>query len=362
MKKYILKTLITVLFLGFSCSIATAQEQDKERIVLLKERCEIPVNYLYRMPIKEYSPKMVEHVAGKNRYVIRYKSDNESVVRSNGNTFIAKSVGTAQVTMNAYKAVPGTTDQADLNSPLGKATFTVEVKQDTPFVMAPIDIPWGHSREAATAILEQHGLKHFTSTYWDMHPNVPEESRVGLEAYLSDNLDFPVSLLMFNSKNQLYRKTLIASSWERVKIPKICAVWKWLKEHGFEDKGIDTNTNMWKMYQASTKTNVTVGYLAFQSTLYMYVDFLYEDAIVDSVEKIAGNPDITPEISQRGRDLTLRHPHNSEGSVVVYNTTGERVGEEKLVNGECELKNLPSGLLFITASGAKTVKVMIPHL
>lgn len=360
MKKYLLKTLMAVLAIGSFCFVATAQEADAERIVPLFEQCEIPVNHLYRMPIKEYSPKMIEHVSGKNRYVIRYQSDNGDVVRANGNSFIAKSTGTAQLTMTAYKAVPGTTDQADFNSPLGKTTFSVEVKEEVPFVMAPIDVAWGESRETAAASLAQKGVKAFTSTYWDMHPNVPVESRAGIEAFLNQNLDFPISLLTFNSKNQLYRKTLIASSWERVKMPKISAVWKWLKENGFEDRGIDPDSKNWTMYHAATQTITTVGYIAFQSTLYMYVDFLYNNE--DSVEKIADNKAVEPEVTQNGHDLTIRHPRSGEGTVVVYNTMGKRVAEQKLVNGECKLGNLPSGLLLVAVPGAQPVKVVVPNL
>lgn len=360
MKKHVLKTLMMALFVSYLSCIAMAQEQNTERIIPLVEHCVIPVGSLYRMPIKEYSSKMVDHVSGKKRYVIRYESDNASVVKANGNTFVAKSVGTAQLTMTAYKAVPGTNDQADLTAPIGKATFTVEVKQEVPLVMPPIDLPWGSSRELITPLLTEKGSKLFTSTYWDMHPNVSEEYRVGIEAFLNQNMDFPVTLLTFNSRNQLYRKTLIASSWERLKVPKVSAVWKWLKEQGFEDRGINVGSNMWEMYHTPTQTLATVGYLAFQSTLYMYVDFLYDNKEINAVETIETHQNIELELSQKGHDVTIVHPQREKGEVLVFNSFGERVVERQLVNGKCELPNLPSGLLFVVVTGAKPVKVFIP--
>lgn len=132
----------------------------------------------------------------------------------------------------------GSLNAFDENNVLDEVSFHVKVADfvDTP--IPPVNISWGTGKSEAMATEESAGHKLFTESYWKMHPSVSEEAQKGIEVFLTDNFEFPLSMLYFNSQEELIESDLIVASWERVKTPVISPVCKLLKEKASRTWGL----------------------------------------------------------------------------------------------------------------------------
>lgn len=326
-------------------------------ITPLVEKCELPANALYRMFMKDYNDQIANFVAEKRRYVIRYTSSDPEIVLPWGNAFKTLKPGMTTVTMQVSQPIQGTADKFDPNAVMGECSFEVEVKDEVSLVMPPIDTPWGTSSEEAARLLIQKGATNFTESYWEMHPNVLEEYRTGVMVMLNSNVDFPISLLAVNSQDLLYRLTIVVSSWERVKMPKISAVYKWLLTQGFEEKGINPETNAWELYNPATKTLSTTGILFIQNAAYAYVDFLADN--ITGLDEIAGENRLEARVFQNGDRLEIRCDYQGTRPIEVYDAVGNKVAEQPLEHGVCLFQNLPAGLLLVRVPHVRPFKVLM---
>ena len=267
-----------------------------DNCVLVADDVTVPQYAYYRMFIKKYSGKLADYVAAKKRIVVKYESDNEDVVASWGNSFKTVAAGEANVKMRVAGSEAGSLNAFDENNVLDEVSFHVKVADfvDTP--IPPVNISWGTGKSEAMATEESAGHQLFTESYWKMHPSVSEEAQKGIEVFLTDNFEFPLSMLYFNSQEELIASDLIVASWERVKTPVISPVCKLLKEKGFKDMGLDPETGQWLMYNQDKQTMATCGLVIVQNQSYYYLSLYYEPQVPDHIDNIGMEKDF-PKIS-----------------------------------------------------------------
>lgn len=267
-----------------------------DNCVLMAGDVTVPQYAYYRMFIKKYNGKLADYVAAKKRFVVKYESDNEDVVASWGNSFKTVAAGEANVKMRIAGSEDGSLNAFDENNVLDEVSFHVNVADVVDMQIPPVNISWGAGKSEAMATEESAGHQLFTESYWKMHPSVGEEAREGVEVFLTDNFEFPLSMLYFNSQEELIASDLIVSSWERVKTPVISSVCKLLKEKGFKDMGLDPETGQWLMYNQDNQTMATCGLVFVQNQSYYYLSLYYEPQVPDHIDNIAMGKDF-PKIS-----------------------------------------------------------------
>ena len=267
-----------------------------DNCVLMAGDVTVPQYAYYRMFIKKYNGKLADYVAAKKRFVVKYESDNEDVVASWGNSFKTVAAGEANVKMRIAGSEDGSLNAFDENNVLDEVSFHVNVADVVDMQIPPVNISWGAGKAEAMATEESAGHQLFTESYWKMHPSVSEDAREGVEVFLTDNFEFPLSMLYFNSQKELIASDLIVSSWERVKTPVISPVCKLLKEKGFKDMGLDPETGQWQMYNNDNQTMATCGLVFVQNQSYYYLSLYYEPQVPDHIDNIGMGKDF-PKIS-----------------------------------------------------------------
>lgn len=267
-----------------------------DNCVLMADDVTVPQYAYYRMFIKKYNGKLADYVAAKKRFVVKYESDNEDVVASWGNSFKTVAAGEANVKMRIAGSEDGSLNAFDENNVLDEVSFHVNVADVVDMQIPPVNISWGAGKSEAMATEESAGHQLFTESYWKMHPSVGEDARKGVEVFLTDNFEFPLSMLYFNSQKELIASDLIVSSWERVKTPVISPVCKLLKEKGFKDMGLDPETGQWQMYNQDNQTMATCGLVFVQNQSYYYLSLYYEPQVPDHIDNIGMGKDF-PKIS-----------------------------------------------------------------
>lgn len=296
-----------------------------DNCVLMADDVTVPQYAYYRMFIKKYNGKLADYVAAKKRFVVKYESDNEDVVASWGNSFKTVAAGEANVKMRIAGSEDGSLNAFDENNVLDEVSFHVNVADVVDMQIPPVNISWGAGKSEAMATEESAGHQLFTESYWKMHPSVSEDARKGVEVFLTDNFEFPLSMLYFNSQKELIASDLIVSSWERVKTPVISPVCKLLKEKGFKDMGLDPETGQWQMYNQDNQTMATCGLVFVQNQSYYYLSLYYEPQVPDHIDNIGMGKDF-PKISVSYYDSGIGI------------TTDEHVGQRISIfgiNGKC---------------------------
>ena len=113
---------------------------------------------------------MTDYVNAKNRFVVKYQSDNENVVASWGNSFKTVASGEANIKMIIAGSLDGSLNAFDENNILDEVTFRVKVDDYAVPQIPPINIAWGTSKHEAVRMEESIGHQNFTENYWKMHP------------------------------------------------------------------------------------------------------------------------------------------------------------------------------------------------
>ena len=306
-----------------------------DQCVLIADDVTVPQYAYYRIFIKQFNNKLADYVNSKNRFVVKYQSDNEDVVAAWGNAFKTVATGEANVTMRIAGSADGSLDAFDENNVLDEVSFRVKVVDTVGIQLPPMNISWGASKSEATSTEESNGHQNFTEKYWQMHPSVSEEAREGVEVFLTDNFEFPLSMLYFNSQDELIASDIIVSSWERVKTPVISPICKLLKEKGFNDMGLDPETGQWLMYNEDNQTMATCGLVFVQNQGYYYLSLYYDPQIPDNIERNSLGKDF-PKIAINYYDSGIGITANEHigQNISIFDINGRCLGKSVVAQGE----------------------------
>ncbi len=328
-----------------------------ENSILTAYDVTVPQHAYYRMFIKQYGRKLAEYVNAKNRFVVKYESDNEQVVASWGNAFKTVGTGEANVKMRIAGSLDGSLNAFDENNVLDEVSFHVKVEDFVTPTIPAINVSWGMEKEAAMKKEESFGHTKITETYWNMHPLVSEEAHAGVEIFATHNFEFPLSMLHFNAQGELIASDLIVSSWERVKTPEITPVCKLLKEKGYKYIGLSPETGQWQMYHEDSKTLATCGLVFVQNQSYYYFTLIYEPkSPVGINETIAELPEISVRTS--GSVLEVTAEKYVGQAISVYSTTGQCLASATVKDG-VNVFDIPSREVLIVKVGKHaSVKVV----
>ena len=202
------------------------------------------------------------------------------------------------------------------------------------------------------------GHERFTENYWKMHPSVSEEAQEGVEVFLTDNFEFPLSMLYFNSREELIATDLIVASWERVKTPIVSAICKLLKDKGFKDMGLDPETGQWLMYNQDIQTMATCGLVFVQNQSYYYLSLYYEPE-AEGIEKICLEKDF-PKISVNCHDSKVGITANEHvgQQITIFGINGSRLAQSVVRHGENVFDIASKEPLVIKIGNCASVKVL----
>ena len=290
---------------------------------------------------------------------MKYLSDNEDVVASWGNSFKTVAPGEANVKMLISGSADGSLNGFDENNILDELSFRVKVVEQSDVQLPPVNISWGTSKSEAMGLEETVGHELFTENYWKMHPSVSEDAQKGVEVFMTDNFEFPLSILYFNSQEELIASDLIVSSWERVKTPIVSAICELLKNKGFEYMGLDPETDQWLMYNQDSQTMATCGLVFVQNQSYYYLSLYYEPEIPEGIEEICLEKDF-PKISVNCYDSKVgitADEHVGE-KISIFGINGTCLGQSVVEYGE-NVFDIPSKEpLVIKIGNCASVKVL----
>lgn len=330
-----------------------------DNCVLMADDVTVPQYAYYRMFIKKYNGKLADYVAAKKRFVVKYESDNEYVVASWGNSFKTVAAGEANVKMRIAGSEDGSLNAFDENNVLDEVSFHVNVADVVDMQIPPVNISWGAGKSEAMATEESAGHQLFTESYWKMHPSVSEDARKGVEVFLTDNFEFPLSMLYFNSQKELIASDLIVSSWERVKTPVISPVCKLLKEKGFKDMGLDPETGQWQMYNQDNQTMATCGLVFVQNQSYYYLSLYYEPQVPDHIDNIGMGKDF-PKISVSYYDsgIGITADEHVGQRISIFGINGKCLAQSVVRQGENVFEIPSKEPLVIRIGNCAPVKVI----
>lgn len=330
-----------------------------DNCVLMADDVTVPQYAYYRMFIKKYNGKLADYVAAKKRFVVKYESDNEDVVASWGNSFKTVAAGEANVKMRIAGSEDGSLNAFDENNVLDEVSFHVNVADVVDMQIPPVNISWGAGKSEAMATEESAGHQLFTESYWKMHPSVSEDARKGVEVFLTDNFEFPLSMLYFNSQEELIASDLIVSSWERVKTPVISPVCKLLKEKGFKDMGLDPETGQWQMYNQDNQTMATCGLVFVQNQSYYYLSLYYEPQVPDHIDNIGMGKDF-PKISVSYYDsgIGITADEHVGQRISIFGINGKCLAQSVVRQGESFFEIPSKEPLVIRIGNCAPVKVI----
>lgn len=270
------RIFIAVLML-FTISSFTIVAAENEHGTLVANHLKIPIYRTYRMYVKTYNKATQAYIAKGERIVLHYTSANEAVIEAKGNAFKSVGNGKTEVTLRISGAYPGTLDAFDPNNVLDEMKFTVEVNDQVDMVFPQFSISWGEDKATVLdRFLKNNAYINYTNSYWAMNPKISADSRKGLEILSTNNAEFPLIMLDFTSNDtELCALYLLSASWERVTTPQISEVYKLLIANGFLDRGTNTDTHCWQMYNPTSKTLATCGLMIVQGCGYCYVSLSY---------------------------------------------------------------------------------------
>ena len=330
-----------------------------DNCLLIADDITVPQYAYYRMFIKKYSKKLMDYVGAQKRFVVKYQSDNEDVVASWGNSFKTVAPGEANVKMLISGSVDGSLNAFDENNILDETSFRVKVVDYTDMQIPPLNISWGASKSEVMGMEVSEGHELFTENYWKMHPSVSEEAQKGVEVFLTDNFEFPLSMCYFNSQEELIATDLIVSSWERVKTPIVSAICKMLKNKGFEDMGLDTETGQWLMYNQDSQTMATCGLVFVQNQSYYYLSLYYEPQVPEGIEKICLEKDF-PQITvcnyEAGIGITADEHVGQK--ISIFGIDGRCLGQSVVRHGENYFDIPSKDPIVIRIGNCASVKVI----
>ena len=326
--------------------------------LLIADDVTVPQYAYYTMFIKKYNDKLTDYVGAGNRFVVKYQSDNEDVVASWGNSFKTVAPGEANVTMRISGSADGSLNAFDENNILDEVSFRVKVVEQSDIQLPPVNISWGASKSEAMGFEASAGHERFTENYWKMHPSVSEEAQEGVEVFLTDNFEFPLSMLYFNSREELIATDLIVASWERVKTPIVSAICKLLKDKGFKDMGLDPETGQWLMYNQDIQTMATCGLVFVQNQSYYYLSLYYEPE-AEGIEKICLEKDF-PKISVNCHDSKIGITANEHvgQQITIFGINGSCLAQSVVRHGENVFDIASKEPLVIKIGNCASVKVL----
>ncbi|MBF0957019.1 MAG: hypothetical protein HXK19_03935, partial [Alloprevotella tannerae] len=130
-----IRFLLACVLLLFAADHLQARTNNDDHGILVANTLSIPFNRTYRMYVKKYNTATQNHINKGERIVIRYTSEDSTIVLPQGNAFKSVGNGSARLKMLISGAYPGTLDAFDPNNILDEMPFTVEVKDhvDMPF-------------------------------------------------------------------------------------------------------------------------------------------------------------------------------------------------------------------------------------
>lgn len=336
-----------------------ASDSVVDNCMLIADEVTVPQNAYYRMFIKHYNGKLTDYVNAKNRFVVKYQSDNEKVVASWGNSFKTVASGEANIKMIIAGSLDGSLNAFDENNILDEVTFRVKVDDYAVPQIPPINIAWGTSKHEAVRMEESIGHQNFTENYWKMHPLVSEEAHKGVEVFLTDNFEFPLSMLYFNSQDELIASDMIVSSWERIKTPVISPICKLLKEKGFREMGLDPETGQWQMYNQDNQTKATCGLVFVQNQSYYYLSLYYDPQTPDHIERNSLDKDFPKiKINYCDSEIGITADDNIGQSISIFDFNGRCLYKSVIEKGT-NVFDIPSNEpLLVKIGNCAPVKVI----
>lgn len=333
-------------------------QPQKEHSVLVSDNITVPVHAYYRMYVKTFVKELADWMASGKKIAVSYISDNEEVVMPNGNVFNTLKTGTANVTMRMSKPKAGTLDTFDKDNIIDEVSFKVTVQDEVQTPIPTLDYTWGVTRED---FIEQQtkefNYELFTEEYWKLYPNVSEEDKKPFEIFYLNNFEFPIMMGSFHStENTLYALTVVASSWERVQVPKVSPVCKWLLNNGFEYLGTHPQTGQWHLYNKSNQTEATCGMIFLQNASYFYFTLNYNPVSNIMLQDTMPAPEIN--VVCNGNSMKVTGEKHAGATVTLYSDNGQIISKD-VMRQEGVSFSVKSGQLYLLKiDGCMAVKVL----
>lgn len=358
--KQIRYSIIYCLML-FTISTLQAYAGNDDHGILTANEMTIPLNRTYRIYIKKYNKATQAHITKGERIVIRYTTDDNTVIEPEGNAFKSVGKGRTNLTLRISSAYPGTLDTFDPNHILDEIKFSVEVKDHVDMPFPQFSATWGQSKaETMETFLKSGAYTNYTSDYWTMNPKVSAEDRKGLEILSITNTEFPFIMLAFTPKeNELCALYLLASSWERVTTPQISEVYKLLTANGFKDRGMNPDTHCWQMYNPTSKTLATCGLMVVEGCGYCYVglSYLANDPNPTAIQNIrAEQPKVQCELNNG--ILKIQAEQYVGKSLAIYTFNGKCLKSTTVRTGNNLISDLPRQPFFVRIGNCAAIKVI----
>ena len=356
-----IRFLLACVLLLFAADHLQARTNNDDHGVLVANTLSIPFNRTYRMYVKKYNTATQNHINKGERIVIRYASEDSTIVLPQGNAFKSVGNGSARLKLLISGAYPGTLDAFDPNNILDEIPFTVEVKDHVDMPFPQFSVSWGQEKSKTMSEMLQSGAyTNYTADYWAMNPKIGEQDRDGLEIFSTQNAEFPFLMLAFTpDEDELCAVYLLAASWERVTTPQISEVYKLLAANGFKDRGMNPDTHCWQMYNPTSKTLATCGLMIVQGCGYCYVGLSYlpEDPDPSSIQMArADQPNIVCEM--KDGLLSIEAEQYVGRQLAVYTLDGKCLRVATIRRGVNQVGNLPRQPLFLRIDQCAAVKIL----
>ena len=315
----------------------------------------------YRMFIKDYSDAIIEQANAGKKFAIRFKSEDENIVRPEGNIFRGISIGSCGMTMQMSTVYEGTLDAFDEGNILMEKQFNVTVTEDEAFVVPTFELSWGLSRAEHEANQKSWGHEQITDKYLGHTPNVIEnnpEYVKQVEVFYNNNFEAPITISQFTEEgDQLVATSILIGSWEKVTSTS-SYLYNWLVEKGFTSAAPEPP--YWNLIM---KHDGVITHASWESVV---IDNVWYPALMlnyDGVDE-TGIEDVKDELVKfdlqtAGTTIRINAPEFAGKKVTLSDVSGKLLSVATIMNGGNEFNVPAHGMYIVKIDGVKAVKVML---